>query len=85
MNEIDEVTQMGSKSIGRYAAVRRSRLAVAAVLLIVGVLWIGQGTGTVAGSAMSGQSMWGLVGGVLVVVGLVIGARELVRRPAGRR
>jgi hypothetical protein len=65
--------------------VRRSRLAVAAVLLIVGVLWIGQGTGTVAGSAMSGQSRWGLVGGVLVVVGLVIGARELVRRPAGRR
>ena len=64
---------------------RRSRLAVAAVLLIVGVLWIGQGTGTVAGSAMSGQSMWGLVGGVLVVVGLVIGVRELVRRPAGRR
>ena len=64
---------------------RRSRLAVAAVLLIVGVLWIGQGTGTVAGSAMSGQSMWGLVGGVLVVVGLVIGVRELVRGPAGRR
>jgi hypothetical protein len=65
--------------------VRRSRLAVAAVLLIVGVLWIGQGTGTVAGSAMSGQSMWGLVGGVLVVVGLVIGVRELIRGPAGRR
>jgi hypothetical protein len=65
--------------------VRRSRLAVAAVLLIVGVLWIGQGSGTVAGSAMSGQSMWGLVGGVLVVVGLVIGVRELIRGPAGRR
>ncbi len=64
---------------------RRSRLAVAAVLLIVGVIWIGQGTGAVAGSAMSGQSIWGLVGGVLVVVGLVIGVRELVRGPAGRR
>jgi len=64
---------------------RRSRLALAAVLLIVGVIWIGQGTGTVGGSAMSGQSMWGLVGGVLVVVGLVIGVRELIRGPAGRR
>ena len=64
---------------------RRSRLAVAAILLIVGVLWIGQGTGAVAGSAMSGQSMWGLVGGVLVVVGLAIGVRELVRGPDGRR
>ena len=64
---------------------RRSRLAIAAVLMIVGMLWIGQGTGALAGSAMSGQSMWGLVGGVLVVVGLVIGTRELVRGPAGRR
>ena len=64
---------------------RRSRLAGAAILLIVGVLWIGQGTGAVSGSAMSGQSMWGLVGGVLVVVGLAIGVRELVRGPDGRR
>jgi hypothetical protein len=28
---------------------RKWRLVVAAVLLLVGVLWIGQGTGTVAG------------------------------------
>ncbi len=61
---------------------RKSRLAAAALLLLVGLLWIGQGTGAVAGSAMSGQSMWALVGGVLVVVGLVIGVRELTRRPA---
>jgi hypothetical protein len=59
-------------------------LVVAAVLLLVGGLWIGQGTGSVAGSAMSGQSMWALVGVVLVVVGLVIGMSELIRRPAGR-
>ena len=63
---------------------RRSRLALAAVLLIVGVIWIGQGTGTVAGSAMSGQSMWALVGSVLVLGGLLIGAWELIRRPASR-
>lgn len=61
---------------------RRLRLVVAAILLLVGVVWIGQGTGTVAGSAMSGQSMWAFVGGVLVVAGLAIGAWELVRRPA---
>jgi hypothetical protein len=63
---------------------RKSRLALAAVLLIVGALWIGQGSGAVAGSAMSGQSMWTLVGGVLVVVALVVAIRELRRRPAGR-
>jgi hypothetical protein len=60
---------------------RRSRLAVAAVLLIVGVIWIGQGTGTVGGSAMSGQSMWALVGSALVLGGLVIGVWELIPDP----
>lgn len=85
MNEIDEATQVRSKSIGEVHAMRKSRLFVAAVLLLLGAVWIGQGTGTVAGSAMSGQSMWALIGGVLVVVGLVIGVRELMRRPTGPR
>jgi hypothetical protein len=76
-------TQVGSQSIAEVRAMRRSRLAVAAVLLLVGLIWIGQGTGTVAGSAMSGQAMWAVVGGVLVVVGLVMGLRELMRRPDG--
>jgi hypothetical protein len=62
---------------------RKSRLAAAALFLLVGLVWIGQGIGAVAGSAMSGQPMWALVGGVLVVIGLIIGARELARRPAG--
>jgi hypothetical protein len=64
---------------------RMWRVAAAAVLLVVGVLWIGQGTGTIAGSAMSGQSMWAIVGGVAVVGGLIIVVREFARRPAGPR
>jgi hypothetical protein len=60
------------------------RLVVAAVLLLVGLLWIAQGTGTLAGGAMGGQSMWALIGAILVVAGLVLGVRELIGRPAGR-
>ncbi len=60
---------------------RKSRLGIAAVLLVVGLLWIAQGTGTIAGGAMGGQSMWALIGGVLVAVGLIVVARELIRRP----
>lgn len=60
---------------------RKSRLAIAAVLLVVGLLWIAQGTGTIAGGAMGGQSMWAMIGGVLVVLALVMGARELIRKP----
>ena len=45
----------------------RLRLAIAVVLLLVGLVWIGQGTGVVRGSGMSGQSIWALIGLVLVV------------------
>jgi hypothetical protein len=62
---------------------RKSRLAAAAVLVLVGVLWFAQGTGTLAGSAMSGQSMWAFIGGLLIAVGLALGGYEVVRKPAG--
>jgi hypothetical protein len=48
----------------------RLRLAIAIVLLLVGLLWIGQGIGLVGGSAMSSQSVWALIGAVLVFVGV---------------
>ncbi len=50
----------------------RFRLAIAIVLLLVGLVWLGQGTGLVGGSAMSGQSIWALVGIVLVVAAAVL-------------
>ena len=46
----------------------RPRLAVALVLLLVGLVWIGQGIGLLGGSAMSSQTIWALIGGVLVLV-----------------
>lgn len=45
----------------------RIRIIVAALLLLLGLLWIGQGIGLVGGSAMSGQSIWAVVGVVLVI------------------
>lgn len=41
------------------------------VLLLIGGLWILQGSGIVAGSAMSGQSQWLYIGIVVALVGLV--------------
>lgn len=52
---------------------RRPRLLVAAMLLLIGLVWIGQGTGVIGGSAMSNSSFWAVVGFVLLVGGLVIG------------
>jgi hypothetical protein len=43
------------------------RLVISIALLLVGLLWIGQGIGLLGGNAMSGQSAWALVGAVLVI------------------
>ena len=63
---------------------RTSRLGLAAVVFLVGALWVGQGIGVVGGSAMTGSSFWGIVGAILVLgaIGLVIVERR--RSPAGR-
>lgn len=60
----------------------RFRLAIALVMLLVGLIWIGQGMGVVAGSAMSGQSIWALIGAALVAAaaGVAWTARDTARR-----
>ncbi len=58
------------------------RLAISIVLLLVGLLWIGQGLGMLGGNAMSGQSIWALIGIVLVVV--AAGVAWTARRTAHR-
>ncbi len=44
---------------------------VGIVLLLLGALWIAQGSNILAGSAMSGQSLWLWVGVVVVIVGAI--------------
>ncbi|GAC1315029.1 MAG: hypothetical protein NVSMB2_05580 [Chloroflexota bacterium] len=39
------------------------------VLVLLGLVWIGQGTNVLPGSVMSGQSLWTIIGLVLVIVG----------------
>ncbi len=56
---------------------RISRLVVALVAFLVGLVWIGQGTGIIAGSAMSGSTFWAVVGVALVAVAAAIAWMEL--------
>lgn len=58
---------------------RTSRLVLAALFALVGVVWIGQGIGAIGGSAMTGSPFWAVVGAVLIVVAAVILVIE--RRP----
>jgi hypothetical protein len=49
----------------------RIALSVVGVLcLLVGCIWILQGTNVLPGSFMTGQTKWAIYGGVLVVVGV---------------
>jgi len=48
-------------------------LIVAGVLIVIGAVWALQGPGVIGGSAMSGNSMWAIIGPLLVVVGLGLG------------
>ena len=60
---------------------RSSRLIVAVMLALVGVVWVGQGSGPIGGSAMSGSAFWGVVGAILLVAAAVIVGLEVRRAP----
>ena len=41
------------------------RLVIGAALVIIGVVWIGQGIGVIGGSFMTGDPLWAVIGTVL--------------------
>ena len=60
----------------------RTLAAVIGVLLIlVGLVWIGQGLGFLKGSVMTGNIMWTWIGIVVAIIGAAL-AVFAVRRPA---
>jgi hypothetical protein len=49
-----------------------ARYVVAAIMILVGLIFIGQGIGFIPGSGMSGVPFWALVGAILVVAGVAL-------------
>ncbi len=47
-------------------------IGVGAFLVLAGLLWTLQGLGYVGGSAMTGVTLWAVVGPVVAVVGVVM-------------
>ena len=62
---------------------RTGSLIVGVIAILVGAVWILQGTGALPGSFMTGQRMWLVIGIVVAIVGLAL-AYNGIRRPAGR-
>lgn len=61
---------------------RTSRLIVALVVFLVGLVWVSQGTGLIGGSAMSNVGVFAVLGGALMIAAVVVLWRERrVARP----
>jgi hypothetical protein len=46
--------------------------AAGVVLVVVGAVWALQGFNVIGGSFMSGDSVWAVIGPVVIVIGLVL-------------
>lgn len=42
------------------------------VLIVIGAQWTLQGIGVIAGSAMSGSTLWAIVGPIVAIVGIYL-------------
>lgn len=50
----------------------RGRLVIGAALVIIGVVWIGQGIGLIGGSFMTGEAVWAVIGAIALLFGVVL-------------
>ena len=54
---------------------RSLSLVLGAVLVLVGVLWTGQGLGWVGGSPMTGVALWAVIGPLVALAGIALVVR----------
>ncbi len=63
---------------------RREWLAgLGALLTVAGVIFTLQGLGYIGGSAMTGVTLWAVIGPIAAVVGIAMAVTGLRRRTAG--
>jgi hypothetical protein len=48
------------------------RRVIGALLVLTGVVWIGQGSSLISGSSMTGSTFWAVMGVVCVAAGLLL-------------
>lgn len=55
-------------------------IALGAMLVVIGAVFTFQGLGYLAGSAMTGVTLWAVIGPIVALVGLVLIARSVQNR-----
>lgn len=58
---------------------RRTRLVLGILLVLVGLVWTLQGLGYLAGSVMTGVTLWAVVGPIVALIGVGLVVREARR------
>ena len=51
---------------------RAAGFSVAVLMVLVGLLWTGQGLGWIGGSSMTGSSTWAIVGPIVAGLGVAL-------------
>ena len=60
---------------------RPVRIIIGVIVLLVGALWTLQGLGYIGGSAMSGVTLWAVIGPIVAVAGLGLALPRPRRQP----
>jgi hypothetical protein len=55
---------------------RSVSVVLGVVLVLIGLLWTGQGLGWIGGSPMTGVTLWAVVGPVVALLGVVLVVRS---------
>jgi hypothetical protein len=58
-------------------------MGVGAVFVVVGLIWLLQGTGVLGGSTMTGSTIWAAIGPVVAVLGVAMVAVGVRGRRSG--
>ncbi len=60
---------------------RQLRVILGIILVLVGAVWTLQGLGVLGGSAMSGVTLWAIIGPLVILAGLALALVRPRRRP----
>ena len=56
------------------------RAGLGVLLVLVGLIWTLQGLGYLAGSAMTGVTLWAVIGPIVAILGVLLVARSVRAR-----
>ena len=57
------------------------RVGLGVLLVLMGLIWTMQGLGYLKGSAMTGVTLWAIIGPIVAILGVLLVARSVRSRP----